>query len=102
MKKGDVIVCSGPEDLKQTMEDLSIAGFHAVHDSGSGYRIRITGTPDPEYLVEAHDQNGRCQKAYSSTLEEAEEAAAEYGNSYEFVEILKGYPGEWETVSQSW
>ena len=31
------------------------------------------------------------------------EAAAEWlGSGCEFVEILKGYPGEWETVSQSW
>ena len=30
------------------------------------------------------------------------EIATEYGNGYEFVEILKGYPGEWESIAQSW
>ena len=102
MKKGDIIRCHDQKDLRKTMEDLSAAGFHAVKDSGDNFDIRITGVPETQYLVEARDQNGRCQKAYCDTLEEAGEIAIEYGNGYEFVEILKGYPGEWETVSQSW
>lgn len=102
MKKGDIIQCFNEKDLRQTMKDLSAAGFHAVKDSGNNFHVRITGTPETEYLVEAHDQNGRVQKAYCDTLEEAEDAAAEYGNGYEFVEILKGYAGEWESVSRSW
>ena len=99
MKKGDIIQCSSWQDVMQTMENLSAAGFHAVKDSGQNFNIVITGVPETEYLVEARDQNGRSQKAYCSTLEEAEEIAAEYGNGYEFVEILKGYAGEWESVS---
>ena len=99
MKKGDIIRCVDQQGLRQTMRDLSAAGFHAVKDSGQNFNIVITGVPETEYLVEARDQNGRSQKAYCSTLEEAEEIAAEYGNGYEFVEILKGYAGEWESVS---
>lgn len=99
MKKGDIIQCFNEKDLRQTMKDLSAAGFHAVKDSGQNFNIVITGVPETEYLVEARDQNGRSQKAYCSILEEAEEIAAEYGNGYEFVEILKGYAGEWESVS---
>lgn len=102
MKKGDIIVCSDIMDLKRTLRDLGTAGFHAVKDSGDNLSIVITGTPEIEYLVEARDHNGRGQRAYCDTMEEAEEAAAELGNSYEFVEIMKGYPGEWVSVSQSW
>lgn len=103
MKKGDIIKCKDERDLKQTLKDLSAAGFHAVHDSVYGApQIRITAAPETEYLVEARDQNGRYQKAYCDTLEEAEDAAAELGSAFEYVEILKGYPGEWETVSKSW
>lgn len=99
MKKGDIIQCFNEKDLRQTMRDLSAAGFHAVKDTGQNFNLVITGVPETEYLVEARDQNGRSQKAYCSTQEEAEEIAAEYGNGYEFVEILKGYAGEWESVS---
>ena len=102
MKKGDIIRCHDQKDLRKTMEDLSVAGFHAVKDSGDNFDIRITGTPATEYLVEARDQRGCYQKAYCDTLEEAEEIAEEYGTSFQWVEILKGYAGEWETVSQSW
>lgn len=102
MKKGDIIRCRDQKDLRKTMEDLSAAGFYAVKDSGDNFDIRITGTPATEYLVEARDHHGAMQRAYCDTLEEAGEIATEYGNGYEFVEILKGYPGEWETVSQSW
>lgn len=103
MKKGDIISCTNGADLKQMLRDLSLAGFHAVHDSSYGrHAIRITEVPETEYLVEARDQSGRSQKAYCDTLEEAEDAAAELGSAFEYVEILKGCPGEWETVSQSW
>lgn len=102
MKLGDIIRCHDKKDLRKTMEDLSAAGFHAVKDSGDNFDIRITGTPATEYLVEARDQRGCYQKAYCDTLEEAEAAAEWLGQGYEFVEILKGYLGEWETISQSW
>lgn len=102
MKKGDIIVCKNERDMKKTFEALELGGFHAVKDSGNNFNIRITGTPATEYLVEARDQRGCYQKAYCDTLEEAEEIAEEYGNGYEFVEVLKGYAGEWESVSQSW
>jgi len=58
--------------------------------------------PDAKYLVTARDHHGACQNAYCDTMEEAEEAAALFGEGYEFVEILKGGPGKWESVSQSW
>ena len=102
MKKGDIIRCRDQKDLKQTLKDLSLAGFHAVKDSGDNFDIRITGVPETQYIVEARDQNGGHQKAYCDTLEEAGKIATEYGNGYEFVEILKGYAGEWESVAQSW
>ena len=88
--------------MRKTFEALELGGYHAVKDSGDNFNIIITGVPGAEYRVEAFDQNGRRQSYYCSTLEEAEEIAAEYGNGYEFVEIQKGYPGEWEPVSQSW
>ena len=30
MKKNDVIYCKSKEDVQQMMQDLSLAGFHAV------------------------------------------------------------------------
>lgn len=102
MKKGDIIVCRDSEDLKQTLRDLDLAGFHAVGDSGRNFNLRITGVPETQYLVEARDHHGAMQRAYCDTLEEAGKIATEYENCYEFVEILKGYAGEWESVAQSW
>ena len=101
MKLGDIIRCHDQKDLKQTLRDLDIAGFHAVKDSGDNFNIRITGVPKISYVVKARDGRS-AQAAYCDTLEEAEDIAAEYGRSFTWVEILKGYPGEWETVSQSW
>lgn len=101
MKIGDLIKCNSEKDLRQTLQDLGLSGFHAVRVD-TGYWLRITGAPDPEYLIQARDQNGRQQNVYCSTLEEAEEACADLGSAYECVEILKGYPGEWETVSRTW
>lgn len=101
MKLGDLIKVGGEKDLKQTLKDLSLAGFHAVGADYNGNWLRITGVPETEYLVQAADQNGQ-QKAYCETLEEAEEACEELARAYEYVEILKGYPGEWETVSRTW
>lgn len=102
MKKGDIIVCKDERDVKRILKDLGSGGYHAVRDSGQNFNVVITGVPEAEYLVQAWDQNGIHQSYYCSTMEEAEEAMAEYGNGYEFVEILKGYPGEWEPVSRSW
>ena len=102
MKKGDIIRCHDQKDLKQMLRDPSLAGFHAVKDSGDNFDIRITGVPETQYLVQASDQRGCYQKAYCDTLEEAEEIAEWLGQGYEFVEVLKGYAGEWESVSQSW
>lgn len=101
MKKGDIIRCLDQKDLHKTIEDLSAAGFHAVKDSGDNFNIRITGVPKISYVVKAGDGRS-AQAAYCDTLEEAEAAAEWLEQGYEFVEILKGYPGEWETVSQSW
>lgn len=99
MKKGDLIKCSDEKDLRRMLRDLDLGGFHAVQVD-TGFWLRITGVPDPEYLVQARDQNGRQQSVYCSTLEEAEEASADLGSAYEFIEILKGYPGEWEAVGE--
>lgn len=101
MKLGDIINCANEKDLKQTLRDLDLAGFHAVKDSGDNFDIRITGVPKISYIVKARDGRS-AQAAYCDTLEEAEAAAEWLGQGYEFVEILRGYPGEWETISQSW
>ena len=102
MRKNDTIQCANKEDVKQMLKDLSAAGFHAVVGGSSGLIITITGVPETEYLVQAADGHGRRQNAYCSTQEEAEEIYGEYCNSYAFAEILKGYPGEWESIAQSW
>lgn len=102
MKLGDLINCADEKGLKQMLKDLDLAGYHAVRVDHNTYWLRITGTPAIEYLVQARDQNGRAQNAYCETPEEAEEACEELSRGYEFVEVLKGYPGEWESVSQSW
>lgn len=101
MKKGDIIQCRDQKDLRKTMRDLSTAGFHAVKDSGDNFDIRITGVPETRYLVQARSEVGSVLKTYCDTLKEACEIATEYGNDW-FVEILKGYPGEWESIAQSW
>lgn len=98
MKLGDLIRCSDTKDLLQTLKDLELAGFHAVVSYAGTYTLRITGVPETEYLVAAHNQHG-MQNNYCHTLEEAEELAEEMARYYEFVEILKGYPGEWEVVN---
>lgn len=103
MKLGDIIDCANEEDLKKTLRDLGLAGFQAMHDSAYGrYALRIAGVPETQYLVQAVSEGRGVQRAYCDTQEEAEAAAEWLGQSCEFVEILKGYPGEWETVSQSW
>lgn len=103
MKIGELIKCADEKDLKQTLKDLSTAGFHAVRVVDyDETRLRITSVPETEYLVGACDQNGRAQNTYCSTGEEAEEIYEELARAYEFVEILKGYPGEWESISRTW
>ena len=103
MKKGDIIDCANEKDLERMLRDLGLAGFLAARDQCFGqYALRIMDVPYTRYMVQARDQNGRCQKAYCDTLEEAGEIATEYENCYEFVEILRGYPGEWENIAQSW
>ena len=103
MKKGDIIKCHDQKDLRETMRDLSAAGFNAVKDSGDNFDIRITGVPETQYMVEARSEVGGVLRTYCDTLEEAGEiAAGYYGSSFQWVEILKGYPGEWESVAQSW
>ena len=53
------------------------------------------------YLVEARDCHG-MQRAYCDTYAEAAEAAEIFCRRYEFVEIMAGHPGAWETVDQTW
>lgn len=102
MKIGELIKCADEKDLKQMLKDLSLAGFHAVRVNYDETRLRITSVPETEYLVRACDQNGRAQNAYCPTEEEAEEIYEELVRVYEFVEISKGYPGEWESISRTW
>lgn len=102
MKKGEIIHCHDENDMRQMLKDLDLGGFGAVAMGINNFDIRITSVPETEYLVQGFSNGGAKQSAYCDTLEEAEEAAAELGNQYEFVEIAKGYSGEWETVSQSW
>lgn len=101
MKLGDTIKCKDAKDLLQTRKDLELAGFHAVVSYDGAYTLRITGVPKTVYVVKARDGRS-AQAAYCDTLEEAEATAEWLGQGYEFVEILKGYPGEWESVFQSW
>ena len=103
MKKGEIIRCRNQKDLKQILRDLDLAGFHAVKDSGDNFDIRITGVPETQYMVEARSEVGGVLRTYCDTLEEAGEiAAGYYGSSFQWVEILRGYPGEWESVAQNW
>ena len=48
MRKYDTIRCSDKEDVKRTLRDLSIAGYHAVVGGSSGLLITITEVPDKE------------------------------------------------------
>ena len=103
MKAGDTIKCKDAKDLLQTQKDLELAGFHAVVSYDGAYTLRITGAPETQYLVEARSEVGGVLRTFCDTLEEAEEiAAGYYGSSFQWVEILRGYPGEWESVAQSW
>lgn len=102
MKIGELIKCADEKGLKQMPKDLSLAGFHAVRVNYGGTWLRITGVPETEYLVGACGQHGRAQNTCCSTEEEAEEIYEELARAYEFVEILKGYPGEWESISRTW
>lgn len=99
MKAGDMIKCKDAKDLLQTQKDLELAGFHAVVSYDGVYTLRITDVPETEYLVVAHDPR-RAQHNYCETLEEAKGLADEMLScGYGIIEILKGYPGEWELVS---
>lgn len=102
MKKGEIIHCHDEKDMRQMLKDLDLGGFGAVVMGVNTFDIRITSVPEPIYLVSAFTPGGRTQNNYCDTLEEAEEVADEIGNQYPFVEILKGYAGEWESVSRSW
>ena len=100
MKKNDVIHCKSKEDVRQMMQDLSLAGFHAV----AGFEdltITITGVPETRYLVQAREGAG-VRKAYCDTKEEADYIYEKYAQEFEFVEMLEGYPGEWESIAQTW
>lgn len=106
MKKGDIITCSDEKDLKKAMRDISLAGFRAFRVSEDGesgeFRIEITDVPDEEYLVQSSGGNGPQRVILCRSLEEAEEAADIESRRFEFVEILKGHRGEWESISRSW
>ena len=102
MKIGDIIFCGYEEYMKQMLVDLSCMGFHAVRNSDVGYDLRITDVPEPEYRVQAWDENGRHQTYCCSNLEEAKACFSEMCGLYDnTVELLKGYPGEWEIVQTS-
>ena len=100
MKKNDVIYCASKEDVRQMMQDLSLAGFHAV----AGFEdltITITEVPETQYMVRVLDGTS-LRKAYCYTREEADYIYEKYTQEFEFVEMLEGYPGEWESIAQTW
>ena len=101
MKKNDVIRCKSKEDVLQTMRDLSLAGFHAVAGGSDGLTITITEVPETRYMVQARD-GADVRKAYCDTKEEADYIYEKYTQEFEFVEMLEGYPGEWESIAQTW
>lgn len=103
MKKNDVIYCPSKEAVEQTMRDLSLAGFHAepLGQKGLAHRLLITGVPDTRYVVQARD-GADVRKAYCDTKEEADYIYEKYTQEFEFVEMLEGYPGEWESIAQTW
>ena len=71
MKKNDVIHCKSKEDVRQMMQDLSLAGFHAVACGSDGLTITITEVPETRYLVQALDGTS-LRMAYCDTKEEAD------------------------------
>ncbi len=101
MKKNDVIYCKSKEDVRQMMQDLSLAGFHAVAGGSNGLTITITEVPETRYMVQARD-GASLRKAYCYTREEADYIYEKYTQEFEFVEMLEGYPGEWESIAQTW
>ena len=101
MKKNDVIYCKSKEDVRRMMQDLSLAGFHAVAGGSNGLTITITEVPETRYLVQARD-GADVRKAYCDTKEEADYIYEKYTQEFEFVEMLEGYPGEWESIAQTW
>lgn len=101
MKKNDVIYCKSKEDVRQMMQDLSLAGFHAVAGGSNGLTITITEVPETRYMVQARD-GASVRKAYCDTKEEADYIYEKYTQEFEFVEMLEGYPGEWESIAQTW
>ena len=101
MKKNDTIRCTSKEDVRQMMQDLNLAGFHAVAGGSDGLIITITEVPETRYLVQARD-GASVRKAYCDTKEEADYIYEKYAQEFEFVEMLEGYPGEWESIAQTW
>ena len=101
MKKNDVIRCASKADVRQMMQDLSLAGFHAVAGGSNGLTITITGVPETRYMVQARD-GADVRKAYCDTKEEADYIYEKYAQQFEFVEMLEGYPGEWKSIAQTW
>ena len=101
MKKNDVIHCASKEDVRQMMQDLNLAGFHAVAGGSNGLTITITEVPETQYMVRART-GGDIRKAYCDTKEEADYIYEKYTQEFEFVEMLEGYPGEWESIAQTW
>ena len=94
MRRYDTIRCGNEKEIRQVLQDLDVAGFHAVV-GGDGLTITITEVPETEYLVQAWNQE-TTQHTYCATLEEAKEAAQQMLDAgYGYAEICEGYPGEW-------
>lgn len=102
MKIGDMILCTSEADRDRTERALEIGGFQSIRVNYHGMYLRITATPDTEYLVQAADQNGRTQKVYCETFDESCEVMLELSTAYEYVEILEGYPGEYQQIAKTW
>lgn len=54
------------------------------------------------YLVVDIQQGGKWYAFYTNNLSEAEEVYFLRCNASEFVELLMGEPGNYETIRQSW
>lgn len=54
------------------------------------------------YCIAACNSNGRVQRLFIEEDKEIDEIMDHYCNSFEYVELLQGEPGNWRSVSRSW
>lgn len=100
MKKNDVIRCASKADVRQMMQDLSLAGFHAVAGGSDGLIITITGVPETRYLIQAKRGRSR-RKVICETRKEADYFFEKYEQDFDFVRMMEGYESEWKIIATS-